>query len=197
MQNNTAINLRRQKARSADDRRICWTTDNNISMWFDSWKDDIIELGFGTRDHWEGSHPTWAAPKDWELQQDMPVSQWQQHSLWWLPGKYYLWSLIRDWNCDIKEFVGVNPDYRKYCSQQGVPTSKLVSVKDKECWHCKNWSQCCRAQAMSAWKVWLQGREAMAHKIWNQWEGWNGQWWILEAHVWCHCIPLSWYSWPA
>jgi hypothetical protein len=48
MQNDTAINLRRQKARNAEDRRIHWTTHKNISMWFDNWEEDIIVLGFGT-----------------------------------------------------------------------------------------------------------------------------------------------------
>jgi hypothetical protein len=45
VQTNTA-NLRQQKARSAEDRQICWTTHKNISMWFDNWEHDIVELGF-------------------------------------------------------------------------------------------------------------------------------------------------------
>jgi hypothetical protein len=49
VQNNTAINLRRQKARNAEDRRICWTTHKNTSMWFNNWEEDIVALEFGTR----------------------------------------------------------------------------------------------------------------------------------------------------
>jgi hypothetical protein len=48
MQKDTAIKLRRQKARDAEDRRICWMTHKNILMWFDNWEEDIIALGFGT-----------------------------------------------------------------------------------------------------------------------------------------------------
>ena len=50
MQSDTVINLRRQQARSVEDRRINWTTHKNISLWFDNWEEDIVELGFGTRD---------------------------------------------------------------------------------------------------------------------------------------------------
>jgi hypothetical protein len=50
VQNDTAINLRRQKARSAEDRTIRWTTHRNILMWFDNWEKDIIALGFGAQD---------------------------------------------------------------------------------------------------------------------------------------------------
>ncbi len=49
VQNDTAINLRRHKARSTEDRRICWTTHKNISLWFDNWEEDIVALGFRTR----------------------------------------------------------------------------------------------------------------------------------------------------
>jgi hypothetical protein len=49
MQNDTALNLRRQKARSVEDRRILWTTRKKKSLWFDSWEEDIVALGFGTQ----------------------------------------------------------------------------------------------------------------------------------------------------
>jgi hypothetical protein len=49
MQNDTAINLSRQKARNAEDRRIRWATHKNTSMWFDNWEEDIVALGFRTR----------------------------------------------------------------------------------------------------------------------------------------------------
>jgi hypothetical protein len=45
VQNDTAIKLRRQKAKSAEDRRIRWTTHNNISMWFENWENDLVQLG--------------------------------------------------------------------------------------------------------------------------------------------------------
>jgi hypothetical protein len=47
MQTYTATNLRRQKARSAEDKQIHWTMHKNILMWFDNWEHDIIKLGFG------------------------------------------------------------------------------------------------------------------------------------------------------
>jgi hypothetical protein len=54
MQNNTATNLRQQQAKSAEDRRVLWTTHQNISVWFDNWENDIVELGFGTQDQTTG-----------------------------------------------------------------------------------------------------------------------------------------------
>ena len=50
VQNSTASNLRRQKPKNAEDRRIRWTTGKNLNRWFDNWEDDLVELGFGTRD---------------------------------------------------------------------------------------------------------------------------------------------------
>jgi hypothetical protein len=47
VQTNTATNLRREKARSTEDRQIHWTTHKNTLMWFDNWEHDIVELGFG------------------------------------------------------------------------------------------------------------------------------------------------------
>ncbi len=47
VQTDTATNLRQQKARSAEDRQVCWSMHKIISMWFDNWEHDIVELGFG------------------------------------------------------------------------------------------------------------------------------------------------------
>ena len=33
----------------AEDRRVCWTTSANITMWFDNWEFDLVKLGFTTR----------------------------------------------------------------------------------------------------------------------------------------------------
>jgi len=33
-----------------EDRRIRWTTYSNLKLWFDSWGEDIVELGFGYHD---------------------------------------------------------------------------------------------------------------------------------------------------
>ena len=33
-----------------EDRRSKWTTYSNLNLWFDRWKLDLIELGFGTED---------------------------------------------------------------------------------------------------------------------------------------------------
>ena len=31
-----------------EDRRIRWTTYSNLKLWFDSWKRDLVDLGFAT-----------------------------------------------------------------------------------------------------------------------------------------------------
>ena len=41
VQKDTAINLRRQKAKNAEDRRIRWTTEKKLSAWFDNFEEDI------------------------------------------------------------------------------------------------------------------------------------------------------------
>jgi hypothetical protein len=50
VQKDTATNLRRQKAKKAEDRRLKWTTKKNLVPWFDNWEQDLVALGFGTRD---------------------------------------------------------------------------------------------------------------------------------------------------
>ena len=73
MQSDTVINLRRQQARSVEDRRINWTTHKNISLWFDNWEEDIVELGFGTRDDNGKVHiPPPAAQKDRKFDKTYP-----------------------------------------------------------------------------------------------------------------------------
>ncbi len=42
----SAINLDATKSTNAEDRRICWTTNRNLSSWFDNWEDDLVEQGF-------------------------------------------------------------------------------------------------------------------------------------------------------
>jgi phage terminase large subunit-like protein len=44
--NDTAINLNAGKTKNAEDRRVRWTNYKNISMWFDNWEHDLVELGF-------------------------------------------------------------------------------------------------------------------------------------------------------
>ena len=46
----TACNLKKCKSSNAEDRRIRWTNHRNISMWFDNWEHDLVELGFAVRD---------------------------------------------------------------------------------------------------------------------------------------------------
>jgi len=46
----TACNLNKCKSHNAEERRIRWTNHRNISMWFDNWENDLVELGFASRD---------------------------------------------------------------------------------------------------------------------------------------------------
>jgi hypothetical protein len=41
VQKDTTINLRRQKAKNAEDRRIRWNTEKKLSAWFDNFEEDI------------------------------------------------------------------------------------------------------------------------------------------------------------
>jgi hypothetical protein len=45
----TACNLNKCKSHNAEERRIRWTNHRNISMWFDNWENDLVELGFASR----------------------------------------------------------------------------------------------------------------------------------------------------
>ena len=46
----TAVSLLADTNKTAEDRRILWTTFANIKMWFDNWERDLIELGFASVD---------------------------------------------------------------------------------------------------------------------------------------------------
>ena len=54
VQKDTAANLRRQKAKNSEERRNRWTTEGNIAAWFDNWENDLVKLGFATRDETTG-----------------------------------------------------------------------------------------------------------------------------------------------
>jgi len=45
-----AISLNASKTQSAEDRRIRWTTYKNLSMWFDNWEQDLVDLWFACVD---------------------------------------------------------------------------------------------------------------------------------------------------
>jgi hypothetical protein len=38
------MNLSMSKAKQVEDRRIHWTNYKNISMWFDDWERDLVDL---------------------------------------------------------------------------------------------------------------------------------------------------------
>ena len=44
------MNLNKTIGQNAEDRCIRCTIDKNISMWFDNWENDLVELGFARRD---------------------------------------------------------------------------------------------------------------------------------------------------
>ena len=46
----TAIDISAKKESFQEGRRILWTTYTNISMWFDNWEADLVNLGFATVD---------------------------------------------------------------------------------------------------------------------------------------------------
>jgi hypothetical protein len=46
----TAKDLDASTMHIAEDRQVRWTTFTNISMWFDNWELDLVELGFATRE---------------------------------------------------------------------------------------------------------------------------------------------------
>ena len=46
----TTIDLMADVVHTAEQRRIQWTTYNNIKMWFENWENDLVELGFAFRD---------------------------------------------------------------------------------------------------------------------------------------------------
>ena len=44
----TAKNLDVLTMHVAEDRRVLWTTEENIVCWFNNWEFDLVDLGFGT-----------------------------------------------------------------------------------------------------------------------------------------------------
>jgi hypothetical protein len=46
----TAMDLRKTKGHNAEDRRIRCTKNKIISMWFDHWENDLVELGTAVHD---------------------------------------------------------------------------------------------------------------------------------------------------
>ncbi len=45
----TAININATSCDGQEERRIRWTTYNNIKSWFENWENDLVELGFAYR----------------------------------------------------------------------------------------------------------------------------------------------------
>ena len=45
----TTFDLLADKVFTAKQRRIMWTTYNNLRMWFANWEHDLVELGFAYR----------------------------------------------------------------------------------------------------------------------------------------------------
>jgi len=45
----TAKNLDASTMHIAEDRRVLWTTEENISCWFTNWEFDLVDLGFASR----------------------------------------------------------------------------------------------------------------------------------------------------
>ena len=45
----TSKNLDASTMHVAEDRRVLWTTEENIVCWFDNWEFDLVDLGFAVR----------------------------------------------------------------------------------------------------------------------------------------------------
>ena len=41
----TAINMGRGKLSFAEERRVCWTTYNNLDLWFNMWERELLKHG--------------------------------------------------------------------------------------------------------------------------------------------------------
>ncbi len=50
MLRDTACNLNKCKSHNAEDMHIIWTNHRNITIWFDNWEHDLVELGFAVCD---------------------------------------------------------------------------------------------------------------------------------------------------
>ena len=42
----TAIDLLAQVSNNVEDKRVRWTTYNNLDSWFKNWERDLLDLGF-------------------------------------------------------------------------------------------------------------------------------------------------------
>ncbi len=45
----TVTELSSGKVKNAEERRVRWTTYYNIKSWFDNWENDLVKLGFASR----------------------------------------------------------------------------------------------------------------------------------------------------
>jgi hypothetical protein len=54
MVRNTATKINAEKLNCAEDCRICWTTYQNLSLWFDSWEVFLVDYGFATTNRLAG-----------------------------------------------------------------------------------------------------------------------------------------------
>ena len=46
----THMDILSTQTKTVEDRRIIWTTYNNLKSWFDNWEHDLENLGFAERD---------------------------------------------------------------------------------------------------------------------------------------------------
>ena len=46
----SAVNLNAAKGKNWEDSCIRWTTYKNLSLWFDKWERDLVELGYAYYD---------------------------------------------------------------------------------------------------------------------------------------------------
>jgi len=46
----SAMNINAAKGKNREDSRIRWTTYKNLSLWFDNWEGDLVDLGFAYYD---------------------------------------------------------------------------------------------------------------------------------------------------
>ena len=46
----TAVDILSTQTTNVEERRIIWTTYNNLNSWFDNWEHDLEDLGFAKRD---------------------------------------------------------------------------------------------------------------------------------------------------
>ena len=46
----TAQDIHVEKLNCAEDRRVRWTTYQNLKLWFDIWEKFLVEFGFATYD---------------------------------------------------------------------------------------------------------------------------------------------------